>query len=125
MAAGQIPGTENHVFNNRLKKSRSYTENRLELLAFDQSPNTKKRETERSKMNLDIIVYGDITLLQCLYSLGVLVAVYMVLKLLKKLFFNRSEPMKHSIPVVCSSCGWQGRIGQFAAHCPKCGQSVE
>jgi predicted Zn-ribbon and HTH transcriptional regulator len=75
-------------------------------------------------MNLDIIVYGDITLRQCLYGLGAVVAVFMILKLFKKLFLSRSEPMKHSIPFVCSSCGWQGRIGQFAARCPKCSQPV-
>ena len=75
-------------------------------------------------MNLDIFVYGDITLRQCLYGLGVFVAVLMVSKLFKKLFLNRSEPMKHSIPFVCSSCGWQGRIGKFSAGCPKCNQPV-
>lgn len=76
-------------------------------------------------MDLDIIVYGDITLRQCLYGLGVAVAVYLVLKIFKKLFFAKSEPMPHSIEFVCSSCGWRGRIGKYAARCPKCSQPVK
>jgi hypothetical protein len=76
-------------------------------------------------MDLDIIVYGDITLRQCLYGLGAVILVSMVLKIFKKLFFTKAEPMAHSVEFVCSNCGWQGRIGKFAARCPKCSQPVK
>ena len=76
-------------------------------------------------MDLDIIVYGDITLRQCLYWLAVVVAGYVILKVVKRLFFTRAAPMQHSVTFVCNACGWQGRIGQYAARCPKCGQSVK
>jgi hypothetical protein len=76
-------------------------------------------------MDLDIIVYGDITLRQCLYVLGAIVATSLVLRIFGKLFFSKSEPMAHSIEFVCSSCGWRGRIGKYAARCPKCSQPVK
>jgi hypothetical protein len=57
-----------------------------------------KNQNAKKSMNLDIIVYGDITMRQCLYWLGAVVAIYMAIKMFKKMFFSRSEPMKHSIP---------------------------
>lgn len=75
-------------------------------------------------MDLDIIVYGAVTLRQCLYGLGGIFTVYLGGKLIKKIFFHKSAPMPHSIAFTCSNCAWQGRVGQFASKCPKCGSPV-
>lgn len=75
-------------------------------------------------MDLDIIVYGTVTLRQCLYGLGAILVVYMVFKIIKKIFFQKSEPMAHSVLFTCNNCAWQGRVGQFASKCPKCGSPI-
>ena len=71
-------------------------------------------------MDLDIIVFGDITLRKCLYGVGGVAAVLIVLKVLKKLIFPPKANLEHSVAFSCPSCGWTGHIGKYARSCPKC-----
>lgn len=75
-------------------------------------------------MNLDIIAFGEYTVRQCLYVAGVVVAAYMVLKTIYKKFFANNEEVKYNIVFNCENCGWSGKIGTYAKHCPKCNQPV-
>jgi hypothetical protein len=76
-------------------------------------------------MDLDIIVYGEITLRTCLYWAGGALVAFIVLKVLKQLIFPQKENLQHSIAFTCPSCGWQGHIGKYARSCPKCNQPVQ
>lgn len=76
-------------------------------------------------MNLDVIVFGEYTVRQCLYVVGVAVAAYIVLRIIYKIFFLKKEEMKYSRSVDCDNCGWSGKIGAYAKHCPKCNQPVD
>lgn len=75
-------------------------------------------------MNLDIIAFGEYTVRQCLYFVGVVVVAYMILKMIYKKFFAMNEDAKYSIFFNCENCGWSGKIGTYAKHCPKCNQPV-
>lgn len=75
-------------------------------------------------MDLDIIVFGDITLRQCLYGAGGVIAILIVLRILKKLIFPQKANLQHSIAYTCPNCGWSGHIGKYARTCPKCSGPV-
>ena len=75
-------------------------------------------------MDLDIIVFGEYTLRQLLYVLGVLFVLYLLFNVMRKYFFTEKDHLKHSIAYVCNNCGWRGQIGKYAKHCPKCNQQV-
>jgi hypothetical protein len=75
-------------------------------------------------MDLDIIVFGDITLRKCLYGAGGVLVALIVLNILKRLIFPQKANLQHSIAFTCPSCGWTGHIGKYARSCPKCNQPV-
>ena len=75
-------------------------------------------------MNLDAIVFGEYTVRQCLSVVGVVVAAYIVLRIIYKIFFKKKEEIKYSRPYDCENCGWSGKIGTYAKHCPNCNQPV-
>ena len=75
-------------------------------------------------MNLDIFVFGEVTVRQCLYGLGVVVGAIVVLRILKALFFTRRTTMEHSLEVSCTNCGWHGRVGKYAVNCPRCSEPI-
>ena len=76
-------------------------------------------------MDLDIIVYGDITLRECLYGAGGVIVALLVFNILKRLIFPQKANLEHSIAFACPSCGWTGHIGKYARSCPKCNQPVK
>lgn len=76
-------------------------------------------------MNLDIIAFGEFTVRQCLYVVGVAIAAYIILRVIYKLFFVKKEELKYSVVFNCDNCGWSGKIGTYAKHCPKCNQLVQ
>jgi hypothetical protein len=75
-------------------------------------------------IDLDIIVFGEITLRQCLYGAGGVLIALVILNILKKLIFPQKANLQHSIDYTCSNCGWSGHIGKHARSCPKCSQPV-
>lgn len=75
-------------------------------------------------MNLDAVVFGEVTVGQCLYIVAGIVVAVVVLKAIKKLFFPAKSNLQHSVAYTCSSCGWKGHIGQYARQCPKCSHPV-
>ncbi len=75
-------------------------------------------------MDLDVIVFGDITLRKCLYGAGGVLVILIVLNILKKLIFPQKANLQHSIDHTCPDCGWTGHIGKYARSCPKCGRPI-
>jgi hypothetical protein len=76
------------------------------------------------KMDFDTIVFGQITLRQCLHGAGGILVALVVLSIAKKLIFPKKSNLEHSIGYTCSNCGWSGHIGKYARSCPKCNQPV-
>ena len=76
-------------------------------------------------MDMDSIIFGEITIRQILYALGSIAAITIVLKILKKLFFPPKSNLQHSAAFTCAGCGWTGHIGQYAHSCPKCSRPVD
>ena len=75
-------------------------------------------------MDLDIIVFGEYTLRQLLYTLGALFVLYIFFNVIRKHFFTKKDYLKHSVAYICSHCGWRGQIGKFAKQCPRCSRPV-
>ena len=79
-------------------------------------------------MNLDTIVFNDITVGRMLFWVAVVVAIYMVPKILPKLykliFGKKKVNLQHTVYFACSSCGWEGHISKFGTRCPKCDAPV-
>jgi Zn finger protein HypA/HybF involved in hydrogenase expression len=71
-------------------------------------------------MNLDTIVFNDITVGRMLFWVAVVVAIYMVPKLYKLIFGKKKVVLQHTVYFVCSNCGWEGHISKFGTRCPKC-----
>ena len=75
-------------------------------------------------MNLDTIVFNDITVGRMLFWVAVAVAIYMVPKMVAKLykliFGKKKVNLQHTVYFACSNCGWEGHISKFGTRCPKC-----
>ena len=75
-------------------------------------------------MNLDTILFNDITIGQILPWLVAAVVVYAILKIYKALFAKKKVNLQHTVYFACSNCGWEGHISKFGTHCPKCDAMV-
>ncbi len=71
-------------------------------------------------MNLDTIIFNDITLGQLLPWIVAVAVVYATLKIYKALFSKKKVTLQHNVYFVCSNCGWEGHISKFGTRCPKC-----
>ena len=73
-------------------------------------------------MTLDTIVFNDITVGRMLFWVAVAVAIYMVPKLVPKLykllFGKKKVNLQHTVYFACSTCGWEGHISKFGTRCP-------
>ncbi|MBI5379442.1 MAG: hypothetical protein HZA23_04725 [Nitrospirae bacterium] len=57
--------------------------------------------------------------------LVLLVAVLWVAgSILKRRRYREAGQSKYTVPIRCWGCGWEGRVGEFARKCPKCGASL-
>ena len=68
---------------------------------------------------MDIILFGDYTLRDSLIVFFVLVGVWILWRVLKKIF-QKSEGSRHVQAVRCDACDWEGRVSQYAGRCPRC-----
>ena len=79
-------------------------------------------------MTLDTIVFNDITVGRMLFWVAVAVAIYMVPKMVPKLykllFSKKKVNLQHTVYFACSTCGWEGHISKFGTRCPKCDASA-
>ena len=75
-------------------------------------------------MNLDTIVFNDITVGRILFWIAVVVAMNLVFKLYKALFGKKKVTLQHTVYFACSNCGWEGHISKFGHRCPKCDAST-
>ena len=71
-------------------------------------------------MNLDTILFNDVTVGQLLPWLMAVVVLYTIFKVYKILFAKKKVNLQHTIYFVCKSCGWEGHISKFGTRCPKC-----
>ena len=71
-------------------------------------------------MNLDTVLFNDISVGQILPWLVAVVALLAIVKLYKALFRKKKVNLQHTVYFVCGSCGWEGHISKFGTRCPKC-----
>jgi Zn finger protein HypA/HybF involved in hydrogenase expression len=71
-------------------------------------------------MNLDTIIYNDVTLGQLLPWIVAVVVVYATFRIYKALFGKKKVNLQHTVYFACSNCGWEGHISKFGTRCPKC-----
>ena len=71
-------------------------------------------------MNLDTVIFNDITLGQLLPWVVGAAIVLMIIRLYRALFTKRNVNLQHTVYFVCSHCGWEGNISKFGTRCPKC-----
>lgn len=71
---------------------------------------------------MDTVVFGDVTVFQLMVSGGVVIGLFFVWSLLKKIF-KKEKASAHTQPVECF-CGWKGRVSIHAGRCPKCGSPI-
>ena len=71
-------------------------------------------------MNLDTIIYNDVTLGQLLPWIVAVAVVYATFRIYKALFGKKKVNLQHTVYFACSNCGWEGHISKFGTRCPKC-----
>jgi predicted Zn-ribbon and HTH transcriptional regulator len=71
-------------------------------------------------MNLDTIIFNDVTVEQLLPWLVAVVVLYAVFRIYKILFAKKKVNLQHTVYFACSNCGWEGHISKFGTRCPKC-----
>jgi Zn finger protein HypA/HybF involved in hydrogenase expression len=71
-------------------------------------------------MNLDTIIFNDVTLGQLLPWIVAAVVVYATFRIYKALFVKKKVNLQHTVYFACSNCGWEGHISKFGTRCPKC-----
>lgn len=71
-------------------------------------------------MNLDTIIFNDVTLGQLLPWIVAAVVVYVTFRIYKTLFAKKKVNLQHTVYFACSNCGWEGHISKFGTRCPKC-----
>ena len=71
-------------------------------------------------MNLDTIIFNDVTLGQLLPWIVAVAVVYATFRIYKALFGKKKVNLQHTVYFACSNCGWEGHISKFGTRCPKC-----
>ncbi|MEE4113475.1 MAG: hypothetical protein V2I40_11720 [Desulfobacteraceae bacterium] len=71
-------------------------------------------------MNLETILFNDVTLGQVLPWIVAVVVVYATFRIYKALFAKKKVNLQHTVYFACSNCGWEGHISKFGTRCPKC-----
>ncbi len=71
-------------------------------------------------MNLDTIIFNDVTLGQLLPWIVAAVVVYVTFRIYKILFAKKKVNLQHTVYFACTNCGWEGHISKFGTRCPKC-----
>lgn len=77
------------------------------------------------ELGWDMIVWGDITLRQLLQYTVMFVVVYIVFKVVRKLFTKKTITLQNTVYYVCHHCEWEGQISKFGTQCPKCNTPIE
>jgi len=75
-------------------------------------------------MNLDKIIFNDITVGQLLPWFVAVVVLYAIFRIYKIIFAKKKVNLQHTIYFACSNCGWEGHISKFGTRCPKCDAPV-
>jgi hypothetical protein len=72
---------------------------------------------------LDKVVFRDYTVGKVLLAAGVLVALFIFIRILKRVFGKQSDS-QYVQEANCLNCGWQGKVSTLAGRCPKCNQPL-
>jgi hypothetical protein len=72
---------------------------------------------------LDTIVFGEYTVGDVLILGGILVALFIIFRILKRVF-KKQENSQYVQSADCLNCGWHGKVSRLAGRCPKCNQSL-
>jgi len=72
---------------------------------------------------LDTVVFRDYTVGKVLLAAGVLFALFIFLRILKRVFGKKSNS-QYVQEANCLNCGWQGKVSTLAGRCPKCNQPL-
>jgi predicted Zn-ribbon and HTH transcriptional regulator len=72
---------------------------------------------------LDLVVFGNITVLHLLIGVVAMIALSTVVGRARKLF-ARSAVDEKLQRVECKACGWQGRVSRIAGRCPNCNEPL-
>lgn len=76
-------------------------------------------------MNLDTVIFQNITLGQLAAWTLAAVALYGIIKFYRALFVKKKTNLQHTVYFVCTHCGWEGHISKFGTRCPKCNAPAE
>ena len=71
-------------------------------------------------MNLDTIIFNDVTVEQLLPWFVAVVVTYVIFRIYRVFFTKKKVNLQHTIYFACSNCGWEGHISKFGTRCPKC-----
>ena len=71
-------------------------------------------------MNMDTILFNDISVGQAIPWFVALVALIAIVKLYRALFRKKRVNLQHTVYYVCDNCAWEGHISKYGTHCPKC-----
>ena len=72
---------------------------------------------------MDRIVVGAFTVRHLAIAGACLVGLILLIGVLVKVFGRKRED-PHTQAVICSGCGWKGRVSTYAGRCPKCNQPL-
>ena len=71
-------------------------------------------------MNMDTILFNDISVGQVIPWLVALVALIAIARLFRTFFRKKKVNLQHTVYFVCDNCAWEGHISKFGTRCPKC-----
>jgi hypothetical protein len=72
---------------------------------------------------LDTVVFRDYTVGNVLLAAGVLFALFIFFRIMKRVFGKQSNS-QYVQEANCLNCGWQGKVSTLAGRCPKCNQPL-
>jgi hypothetical protein len=72
---------------------------------------------------LQTIIFGNYRVRDLLWALAAAAAVLLLAGFIRRLLAGRPKST-YAEAVVCTGCGWKGRVSKYAGRCPRCNQPL-
>ncbi|MCD6586035.1 MAG: hypothetical protein J7K96_09775 [Desulfobacteraceae bacterium] len=72
---------------------------------------------------METIVFGNFTVMDILIAAGVIIGVFYLWPVLKRILSKKGAPAYAQV-ANCKGCGWQGQVSMHAGRCPKCNKPL-